>query len=244
MQLRGRTALVTGGSRGIGRAICLAFARERVNVIVGYLNRTEEAESLCEEIFNLGSNSSMVSADVSKVSGADYLVNHAVQTFGCVDILINNAGVVHQGTLEQLDDTEWDRIMNVNLKSAFLMTQRCLPQMRANKWGRIINISSVAAQTGGVTSPLYVASKAGLIGLTHSYASLLIKEGITSNAISPALIETDMLRKDLKLDTPDKIPLGRFGMPSEVADVAVMLSKNTYITGQTINVNGGWYFSS
>lgn len=244
MQLRGKTALVTGGSRGIGRAICLAFAREKMNIIVGYLNRMEEAESLCEEIYKLGGNSSMVPADLSNVSGVDYLVNHATQTFGSVDVLVNNAGIVHQGTLEQLDDTEWDRVMDVNLKSAFLMTQRCLPQMRANKWGRIINISSVAAQTGGVTSPLYVASKAGLIGLTHSYASLLIKEGITSNAISPALIETDMLRKDLKLKSPDKIPLGRFGMPSEVADVAVMLSKNAYITGQTINVNGGWYFSS
>jgi 3-oxoacyl-[acyl-carrier protein] reductase len=130
----------------------------------------------------------------------------------------------------------------VNLKSAFLLIQRVLPGLRARRWGRIINLSSVAAQTGGVTGPHYAASKAGLLGLTHSYARHLFKEGITVNAIAPALIETDMVTSGLKVN-PEIIPVGRFGAPDEVAAVAVLLARNGYITGQTINVNGGWYMS-
>jgi 3-oxoacyl-[acyl-carrier protein] reductase len=130
----------------------------------------------------------------------------------------------------------------VNLKSVFLMTQAVLPGMRARRWGRIINLSSVAAQTGGVIGPHYAASKAGMLGLTHSYASLLAPEGITANAIAPALIETDMLR-DFPASAVHRIPVGRFGTVEEVAAVAVMLAQNGYITGQTVNVNGGWYMS-
>jgi 3-oxoacyl-[acyl-carrier protein] reductase len=145
--------------------------------------------------------------------------------------------------LEEITERDWDEILTVNLKSVFLVTQRVLPAMRAANFGRIINLSSVAAQVGGVVGPHYAASKAGMIGITHSYASLLAKEGITANAIAPALIDTDMVRANLRA-RKDIIPVGRFGESEEVASVAVMLASNAYITGQTINVNGGWYMSS
>jgi 3-oxoacyl-[acyl-carrier protein] reductase len=164
-----------------------------------------------------------------------------MRELGAVQILVNNAGVSHRDKLENMREEDWDRVMAVNLKSAFLITQAVLPGMREREWGRIINMSSVAAQTGGITGPIYVASKAGLIGLTHSYAALLVKEGITANTIAPALIETDMVR-ELKATTAP-IPMGRFGKVEEVAGAVVMLVKNGYMTGQTININGGWYFS-
>jgi 3-oxoacyl-[acyl-carrier protein] reductase len=161
---------------------------------------------------------------------------------GQVDILVNNAGIVSAKPLPEISETDWDEMLAVNLKSAFLVIQRVLPGMRARRWGRIINLSSVAAQTGGVTGPHYAASKAGLLGLTHSYARQLVKEGITVNAIAPALIETEMVTGNLNV-TPMMIPVGRFGTPDEVAAVVVLLARDGYITGQTINVNGGWYMS-
>lgn len=244
MQLKGKTALVTGASRGIGKAIALALAKEGIQVGVNYHTNREEAEATCQQIQDYDVTSVAIQADVSDAASVSAMVQEIGEKLGPVDILVNNAGIVHKDELENITEEDWNRIININLKSAFLVTQACIGPMRKQKWGRIINLSSVAAQTGGVTSPLYVASKAGMIGLTHAYASLLIKEGITANAITPALIETDMVTKDLKLDTPSKIPMGRFGKVEEVADVAVMLVKNAYMTGQTINVNGGWYFSS
>ena len=155
---------------------------------------------------------------------------------------MNNAGIVSAKPILEISEADWDEMLAVNLKSAFLLTQRVLPGMQARRWGRIINLSSVAAQTGGVTGPHYAASKAGLLGLTHSYARQVFKEGITVNAIAPALIETEMVTGNLNV-TPAMIPVGRFGAPDEVAAVAVLLAKNGYLTGQTINVNGGWYMS-
>jgi 3-oxoacyl-[acyl-carrier protein] reductase len=141
-----------------------------------------------------------------------------------------------------LTEADWDEILRVNLKSAFLVTSRVLRGMRQRRWGRIINLSSVAAQTGGVIGPHYAASKAGLIGLTHSYASLLAREGITVNAIAPALIETDMVISNPNASR-DGIPVGFFGAPEEVARAAVMLSESDYLTGQTVSINGGWYMT-
>ena len=161
---------------------------------------------------------------------------------GPVAILVNNAGVTRPQPLDQITEQDWDEMLAVNLKSMFLVTQAVLPTMRAARWGRIINLSSVAAQTGGVVGPHYAASKAGILGLTHSYAHLLAKEGITVNAIAPALVETEMVTSNPNA-RPDLIPVGRFGTVEETADVAVMLARNGYITGQTINVNGGWYMS-
>jgi len=159
-----------------------------------------------------------------------------------VQILINNAGIARPQPLQEISEKDWDEIIDTNLKSAFLVTQAVLPEMREKGWGRIVNMSSVAAQLGGVVGPHYAASKAGLIGLTHSYASLLSKQGITINTIAPALIATDMVTRNPNA-RPDLIPVGRFGTVEEVADVVVMLARNGYITGQTININGGWYMS-
>ena len=144
--------------------------------------------------------------------------------------------------MKTLLENDWDELIDANLKSAFLVTQAVLPAMRTRRWGRIINMSSVAAQTGGLVGPHYAASKAGMLGLTHSYAGLLAKEGITVNTIAPALIATAMVMTNPRA-TPEVIPVGRFGTVDEVAEVVVTLAKDAYITGQTINVNGGWYFS-
>jgi 3-oxoacyl-[acyl-carrier protein] reductase len=144
--------------------------------------------------------------------------------------------------MEEITEHDWDEILAVNLKSCFLVTQAVLPGMRARKWGRIINLSSVAAQVGGVVGPHYAASKAGMLGLTRYYAQRLTKEGITVNAIAPALVWSDMVASIPNVK-PDRIPVGRFGEPAEVAEVAVMLARNGYITGQTLNVNGGWVMS-
>ena len=169
------------------------------------------------------------------------MVHTVERELGQVQILVNNAGIAVRKSLYEITEQDWDKVLAVNLKSAFLITQSVFQGMRELRWGRIINISSVAAQTGGITAPPYVASKAGLWGLSHSYAAQLIKDGITVNTVAPALIETDMVREiEAK---PDRIPIGRFGNVEEVADVVLMLARNGYITGQTINVNGGWYFS-
>jgi 3-oxoacyl-[acyl-carrier protein] reductase len=240
--LTGKVALVTGASRGIGRAVALALAEAGADVAVNYLGREAQALDAVKAIERLGRRAIPVRADISLAAEVDGMVAVIEADLGQVDILVNNADIVGAKPLPEISEADWDEMLAVNLKSAFLITQRVLPGMRARRWGRIINLSSTAAQTGGVTGPHYAASKAGLLGLTHSYARHLFKEGITANAIAPALIETEMVTVNLKV-RPEMIPVGRFGAPDEVAAVAVLLAKNGYITGQTINVNGGWYMS-
>ena len=161
---------------------------------------------------------------------------------GPIGILVNNAGIARPEPVEEITEQSWDQVLAVNLKSQFLLIQAVLPAMRTQRWGRIINLSSTAAQIGGIVGPHYAASKAGILGLTHFYAVLLAKEGITVNAIAPALISTEMVTDNPKAK-PELIPIGRFGTAEEVANAAVMLARNGYITGQTINVNGGLYMS-
>ncbi|MCC9135160.1 SDR family NAD(P)-dependent oxidoreductase [Pontibacter silvestris] len=240
-EIKGKTALVTGASKGIGKAIALALAKEGVHIGVNYHSDAGSAENLCKQIEGLGAKAIPIKADVSDAASVSVMVQEVEENLGPVEILVNNAGIAHKDELENITEADWDRVIDTNLKSAFLVTQACIGTMKQQQWGRIINISSVAAQTGGVTGPLYAASKAGMIGLTHSYALFLINDGITANAITPALIETDMV-KELKA-SPDKIPMGRFGQPNEVADAVIMLVKNAYMTGQTVGVNGGLYFS-
>ena len=240
--LAGKVALVTGASRGIGRAIAIVLAKVGADVAVNYKTHADEAHRVCSEIESVGRRAVAVGADMSVAADVSRLVETVEEQLGPVTILVNNAGVTRPQPIEEITEQDWDEILAVNLKSMFLVTQAVLPKMRAAQWGRIINLSSVAAQTGGVVGPHYAASKAGILGLTHSYAHLLAKEGITVNAIAPALIETEMVTSNPNA-RPDLIPVGRFGAVEETADVAVMLARNGYITGQTINVNGGWYMS-
>lgn len=241
-ELVGKVALVTGASRGIGRAVAVALARAGADVAVHYRTREDAARETAGQVTAMRRRRLVVAADVSVAAEVTRLAAAVEAGLGPVDILINNAGAARLVPLEQVTEQVFDEMLAVNLKSAFLLTQAVLPGMRARSWGRIINLSSVAAQTGGVIGPHYAASKAALHGLTHSYAALLAKEGVTANVIAPALIETEMVTSNPRAK-PDLIPVGRFGAAEEVADVAVMLATNGYVTGQTINVNGGWYMS-
>jgi 3-oxoacyl-[acyl-carrier protein] reductase len=241
-ELRERTALVTGGSRGIGRAIALSLANAGADVVVNFLTHATEAEQVASKILQLGRRCVSIQADVSVASEVERLAAEAQKAMGTIDVLVNNAGIARQQPLEQITERDWDELIDINLKSCFLVTQACLPAMRARMWGRIINVSSVAAQIGGVVGPHYAASKAGMLGLTYYYARYLAADGITVNAIAPALIETDMTRSNVKASTSN-IPMGRFGTVEEVADIALLLATNGYITGQTINANGGWVMS-
>jgi 3-oxoacyl-[acyl-carrier protein] reductase len=240
--LTSRIALVTGADRGIGKAIAMALARAGADVAVNYRSRADEADDTCRAIEQLGRRSVAVKADVSDSAEVRRLVTSVEARLGPVAILINNAGITRPQPVSEITEQDWDEIISINLKSVFLVTQAVLPTLRAARWGRIVNLSSVAAQTGGVVGPHYAASKAGILGLTHAYANLLAKEGITVNAIAPALIETEMVTSNPNA-RPDLIPVGRFGTVDEVADTALMLAQNGYITGQTINVNGGWFMS-
>ena len=241
-QLTGKVALVTGGGRGIGRAISLALARAGCDVAVNYRERRDDADSAVGEIEKLGRRAAAIQADVSRGTDVMQLMRAAESQLGPIEILVNNAGKILIQSIEQMTEESWNDMITSNLTSCFLVTQAVLPGMRARRWGRIINISSVAAQAGSIVGVHYAASKAGMLGLTRSYARVLAKEGITVNAITPALVATEMVLSN-PVAKPDMIPIGRFGDIEEVADVALMLARNAFITGQTINVNGGYYMS-
>jgi 3-oxoacyl-[acyl-carrier protein] reductase len=241
-ELRGRTALVTGASRGIGRAIARAMAQAGADVAVSYRSDESDAQRVCAAIRELGRRCIAVAGDASLASDVARVLERVRAALGPVTILVNNAGIGQARTIESITEADWDQMMAINLKSAFLFAQAVLPDMRAARWGRIISLSSVAAQMGGVVGPHYAASKAGLLGLTHYYAAHLAREGITANAIAPGPISTDMASALPQL-RPESLPVGRFGTVDEVAQLALMLACNGYITGQTINVNGGRYFA-
>src|SRR6185312_16012820 len=202
--LTGRVALVTGSSRGIGRSIAIALASAGADVAVNFLHRTADAQSVETEIRRLGRRSIAIQADVSSAPEVTRLIQTIEARLGSVDILINNAGIARPQPIDAITENDWDHIVDANLKSCFLVTQAVLPGMRSRSWGRIVNLSSVAAQTGGVIGPHYASSKAGMLGLTHFYAARLAKEGITVNAIAPALVETEMVTANVNAK-PDLI---------------------------------------
>jgi 3-oxoacyl-[acyl-carrier protein] reductase len=239
--LTGRIALVTGSSRGIGRAIALALAQNGVDLAVNYISKKEAAQSTVERIMALGRKAIAVQADVSVSSEVNRMVQYVRSELGEIEILVNNAAIAKQRSIEEVTEADWDETMAVNLKSAFLLTQAVLPGMRERGWGRIINISSGAAHTGGIVGPHYTASKAGIEGLTRAYAIRLAKEGITVNSVAPSIVETDMV-KGLEAVT-NRIPMGRKGHVDEIAQAVVFLSENAYVTGQTIALNGGLFFN-
>lgn len=240
--LAGRVALVTGSSRGIGREIALALAAAGAEVAINFVSRATEAQAVETQIRQMRRKCISVQADVSSATQVEALVRAVETQLGAIGILINNAGISRPQPVAEISERDWDEVLDINLKSCFLATQAVLPGMRARKWGRIINLSSAAAHIGGIVGPHYAASKAGMLGLTHYFAQHFGKEGITANAIAPALIETEMITSNPNAE-PSRIPLGRYGSPAEVAEVAVMLARNSYINGQTIHVNGGLFMT-
>lgn len=239
--LRGRVALVTGGSRGIGAAISKTLADAGASVVINYRERADEAKRLAKDLGRTGAHILTVQADVSQAEPVAKMVEAVKSELGSIDILINNAGIAITRSIDDLTEADFDRTIAVNLKSVFLCTQAALPIMRPKKWGRIVNISSGAARGAGAIGPHYNASKAGIEGLTRGYAARLVQEGITVNAVAPSLIETDMMRGQANLAS--RIPLGRFGQPDEVAKAVMMLVDNPYMTGQTVAMSGGMAFN-
>ena len=236
---KNKIALVTGGSRGIGKSIALYLAKAGAKVVINYHKSGKEAENLVGEIRKNDGNAIAIQADVSEPEEVNALIKKIEDKWGAVEILVNNAGIAKPQKIEEATLEDFDHTIKTNLRSTFLVTQAVLPAMRKNKWGRILMISSVAAQTGGKVGIHYAASKAGQLGLMHHYATNLAAEGITVNAIAPALIKTDML--DQFNPSPEIMPVKRFGTVDEVADMALSILRNGYITNQTFNVDGGMY---
>jgi 3-oxoacyl-[acyl-carrier protein] reductase len=238
--LSARVALVTGASRGIGAAVALMLAEAGAAVAVNYRDRAADAEVVVAKITSGGGRAIAVAADVSQSAAVTAMVERIARELGPIDILVNNAGIAIVRGVDEHSESDFDRTIMVNLKSAFLCTQAVLPSMRARQWGRIVNITSGAARGAGAIGPHYNASKAGMEGLTRGYAARLVKEGITVNNVAPSLIETDMMKG--RTDLARNIPLGRMGRSEEVAQAVAMVIGNDYMTGQTIILNGGMAF--
>lgn len=243
--LEDRVALVSGASRGIGKAIAIALADAGAAVAVNYRQHRDEAEAVAAAIEQAGGRVMIVAADVASAEEVQAMMARIEQDLGPTDILVNNAGIAPRCTLDEITEADFDRTIAVNLKSAFLCTQAVLPHMRAQRWGRIINMSSIAgrsAQAASGISVMYNASKAGLEGLTRGYAARLAADGITVNALAPGLIDTDMGRPLIEAGAAAHIPVGRFGTGDEVAQAVMLLAGDGFITGQTIAINGGSAF--
>ena len=240
--LAGRVAVVTGASRGIGRTIALAPAGAGADVLVSCRERGRSAEETAKAVRVKGRRALAIVADVSDARAVEGMVCSAEAELGPVDLLVNNAGLAIPQGLSELTEDGFERTQAVNPKGAFLCTQGVLPGMRARGWGRIVNISSGAARGSGVIGAHYNASKAGLEGLTRGYAARVATDGVTVNAVSPSLIGTEMIgaRRD---EYAKRVPLGRLGLPEEVAQAVLMVVGNAYMTGQTVPVNGGLHFN-
>jgi 3-oxoacyl-[acyl-carrier protein] reductase len=244
---RGRVALVTGGSGGIGRAISLALAAEGALVAVHYSRGREAAEQVVAEITGQdgqggrGGQAVALGADLSSATAPGELVTATEQALGPIDLLVSNAGLGQRRTLEELTTAEFDQTLAVNLRAPFLLAQRILPRMRERGFGRALFVSSVAGFTGGIVGPHYGSSKAGLHGLIHFLAAQFAADGITVNGLAPALIaDTAMLPGD-PAELAQRVPLGRLGRPAEVADLALATLRNAYLTNQVLSIDGGTY---
>ena len=242
--LNKRVALITGGSRGIGKAVASSLAAAGAAVAVNYRERRDEAASVVAAIQRSGGRGIAIAADVSIAEAVRRMVGEVETQLGPIDILVNNAGMAAARGLDDITEGDFDRMLAVNLKSAFLCTQAVLPGMRARRWGRIVNISSIGARVGaGTVSVAYGASKAGLEGLTRAYALRLAPEGVTVNAVAPGLVDTEMGRPLIEAGVTARIPVGRPGTGDEIAQAVMLLVGDAYITGQTLAVNGGTLFS-
>ena len=242
--LSGKTALVTGATRGIGRAIALAFAAEGADVAFTYRSQEEAARSLTEEIENMGVRAKAYKSDAASYEEAHNVVADVKEVFGHIDILVNNAGITKDGLMMRMDEAAWDTVINTNLKSAFNFIHACTPIMARQRGGSIINMSSVVGVSGNAGQCNYSASKAGLIGLSKSIAKEMGPRGIRSNCIAPGFIDTGMteaLPENLRQEWEKQIPLRRAGKPEDVAKTALFLASDlsSYVTGQVINCCGG-----
>jgi len=241
--LSNRVALVTGGSRGIGRAIALALGRAGAAVAVNYRDRQSQAAETVKAIKAAGRRAIAIRADVSSRPDVEAMVREVEAELGAIDVLVNNAGIATTRGLDDLTEEDFDRTIAVNLKSVFLCTAAVLPGMRARRWGRIVNISSVAARGPGGIGVHYNASKAGVEGLTRGYAARLAAEGITVNAIAPGLVDTEMAAPLKQAGFAARVPIGRFGEADEIGQAALMLIGKGFITGHTLSANGGVLFT-
>ena len=244
-RLDGKTAIVTGAGRGIGRAIAKELGETGANVVINYNTSAESANSLADEIRALGPQVLVVQADVTDFDQAGGMVRKALETFGQIDILVNNAGITRDKTLKNMSREHWDEVVDVNLGSVFNCTKHVLPLMLERKSGRVVNISSFVALAGNIGQANYAATKAGIIGFTKSVALEVARHGITVNAVLPGFTETDMLwtvPENIRQRILDKIPMARFGTSEEIAAcVRYIVTEGDYMTAQAISINGGVY---
>lgn len=244
MSLKDKIALVTGGTRGIGREIAFALAQEEANIAITYTSNEEKALTIVEELKAKGVNAIAVKATVVNNDEVLNMVKEVEEQLGTIDILVNNAGVTKDNLLIRMSEEDWDSVLDVNLKGVFLCTKAVARAMMKKRYGKIINISSVVGANGNAGQGNYSASKAGVIGFTKSMAKELASRGVRVNAIAPGFIETDMtnvLKEEIKNEMIKNIPLSAFGQPKDIANLVIFLASNKsdYITGQVIKVDGG-----
>jgi len=244
VQLKGKTAVITGSSRGIGKAVALKLGQMGANIVINGSSYSETLKKTEEELKAAGINVVATVADVRKVEDVEAMINTAVDTFGSVDILVNNAGITRDKLIMRMTESDWDEVLDVNLKGAFLCIKAASKIMMKQKSGKIINVTSVVGVIGNPSQTNYAASKAGLIGLTKSTAKELASRGITCNAVAPGFIETEMtdvLPENVKENYLNSIPQKRFGTPEDVANIVGFLASEeaNYITGQVIHIDGG-----
>ena len=244
----GRVSLITGGSRGIGKAIALQLASQGVQVAVNYISNRKAADEVVKLIENQGASAVAVQGDVTKRADVERIFTSTAEALGPVEILVNNAGIISDSLLMRMSDEDWDSVIDLDLRSIFLCTREAIRTMLRNKWGRIINIGSVVGLRGNSGQANYAAAKAGMVGFTQSIAKEVASRNITVNCVAPGYVETDIvedLPMDLKQSIMDRVPVGRFGYPEEIAGMVGFLASEaaSYVTGQAIAVDGGLVIS-
>lgn len=244
----GRVSLITGGSRGIGKAISKQFASQGIRVAVNYISNQDAADKVVKLVEDAGSSAVAVQGDVTKRADVERIFAETSEALGPVEILVNNAGIISDSLLMRMSDEDWDSVIDLDLRSVFLCTREAIRTMIRSRWGRVINIGSVVGLRGNSGQANYAAAKAGMVGFTQSIAKEVASRNITVNCVAPGYVETDIvedLPKDLKQAIMDRVPIGRFGYPEEIAGMVGFLASDaaSYITGQAIAVDGGLVIS-
>jgi acetoacetyl-CoA reductase len=242
--LQGKTALVTGGSRGIGAAIALELGAQGATVVINYNHSRDHADNVVKQITELGGKALAIQADIAESEPTRKLVEETIRQFGSIDILVNNAGITRDRSFRKMTEAEWHQVIDTNLSSAFNTCTIAIHKMSEQKFGRIINISSIVGQAGAFGQSNYAAAKAGLIGFTKALALETARSGITVNAICPGYIATEMVKampEEVLASVVSKIPMQRLGTPKEIAEAVVFICNTPYMTGQCLNLNGGLY---